>query len=94
MYLVLKQWQEEGKITDLTIHPEYELIPRFALMKKGKLRINRPCHYSPDFVFHDIDQNRTRVLDAKGHRDATYLVKKKLFDWKFQDQGLYVEETL
>mgnify|MGYP001558131925 CR=1 FL=1 len=93
MYGTLKRWVKEGKIKDFQLKPLFELIPRMELMKKGKLRVNRPCTYTPDFMFFDIDQNRTRVLDAKGHRDSTYLVKKKLFDWIHKDK-LYIEETL
>lgn len=92
-YQTLKRWEKEGRIKDLECHPIYELQPRFEVKKKGKIRVHRPITYSPDFRFWDNEEKRLRVVDAKGARTETYLIKKKLFDWKFQGK-LYLEETL
>lgn len=94
MYLVLREWQEQGRIKDLKCHAVYELQPRFELVKRGLTRINRPITYLPDFVFYDNEEQRVRILDAKGARTEVYKVKKKLFEWKFKEQGLYLENTL
>lgn len=93
MYVVLRQRQTDGLITDLKVHPTYEIQPRFSVTKKGIERINRPITYTPDFTFFDVAEGRIRCLDAKGFRDVVYLLKKKLFDWKFKGE-LYIEETL
>lgn len=94
MYVVLKRLQEEGKIKDLQCQVKYELQPRFEILKRGVKRVNRPITYSPDFVFFDNREDRVRVLDAKGARTDIYLLKKKLFEWRFKDEGLYIENTL
>lgn len=94
MYATLQRLQAEGKIKELVLKPEYLLIPRFEIIKKGKVRISRPCTYTPDYQFFDIEQNRLRVIDCKGFRDATYLLKKKMFDWFNKEQGLYIEENI
>lgn len=93
MYQTLKRWQAEGKIKDLALQPVYELQERFSIVKKGKTRIHRPITYIPDFRFFDVEQNRVRILDAKGAKTEVYRIKKKLFDWKYRDQ-FYIEETL
>lgn len=94
MYVVLKRWREEGRIEGLELQKTYELQPRFVINKNGNIRVNRPITYTPDFVFFDKEQNRVRVLDAKGMKTDTYLLKKKLFEWKFRKEGLYLENVL
>lgn len=94
MYVVLKRWREEGRIEGLELQKTYELQPRFVINKNGNIRVNRPITYTPDFVFFDKEQNRVRILDAKGMKTDTYLLKKKLFEWKFRKEGLYLENVL
>lgn len=94
MYKKLKEMEAEGRIKDLRCQVTYELQPRFSLVKNGKTRVNRPITYTPDFVFYDNEQKRTRVLDAKGVRTDIYLIKKKLFEWKFRKEGLYLENVI
>ena len=94
MYAQLQRMQKEGRIKDLVLKPGYLLLPRFEIMKKGKMRISRPCTFTPDYQFFDIEQNRLRVIDCKGMRTDVYLLKKKLFDYQHMAEGLYIEETI
>lgn len=94
MYIALKKWEEEGRITNLELQKTYELQPRFSIRKGKELRINRPITYTPDFVFFDKLEGRVRVLDAKGMKTETYKLKKKLFEYKFRDEGLYIENVI
>lgn len=94
MYIALKKWEEEGRITNLELQKTYELQPRFSIRKGKELRINRPITYTPDFVFFDKIEGRVRVLDAKGMKTETYKLKKKLFEYKFRDEGLYIENVI
>lgn len=93
-YAQLKRMEAEGLIRDLEKEPEYILIPRTVIVKKGVKRINRVTRFFPDFRFFDIEQNRVRVVDAKGVRTTAYLLKKKLFDYQHLAEGLYIEETI
>lgn len=94
MYIALKKWLDEGRIENLELQKTYELQPRFSIRKGKKLRINRPITYTPDFVFFDKLEGRVRVLDAKGMKTETYKLKKKLFEYKFRDEGLYIENVI
>lgn len=94
MYVALKKWLDEGRIENLELQKTYELQPRFSIRKGKELRINRPITYTPDFVFFDKLEGRVRVLDAKGMKTETYKLKKKLFEYKFRDEGLYIENVI
>lgn len=94
MYIALKKWLDEGRIENLELQKTYELQPRFSVRKGKVLRINRPITYTPDFVFFDKQENRLRVLDAKGMKTETYKIKRKLFEYKFRDEGLYIENVI
>lgn len=94
MYIALKKWLDEGRITNLELQKTYELQPRFSVRKGKVLRINRPITYTPDFVFFDKQENRLRVLDAKGMKTETYKIKRKLFEYKFRKEGLYIENVI
>jgi len=94
MYIALKKWLDEGRIENLELQKTYELQPRFSVRKGKVLRINRPITYTPDFVFFDKQENRLRVLDAKGMKTETYKIKRKLFEYKFREEGLYIENVI
>lgn len=94
MYIALKKWLDEGRIENLELQKTYELQPRFSVRKGKLLRINRPITYTPDFVFFDKQENRLRVLDAKGMKTETYKIKRKLFEYKFREEGLYIENVI
>lgn len=94
MYIALKKWLDEGRIENLQLQVTYELQPRFSIRKGKLLRINRPITYTPDFVFFDKLEGRVRVLDAKGMKTETYKIKKKLFEYKFREEGLYIENVV
>lgn len=78
-YLFLTRQQEIGLIKDLQVHKSFELIPSYIL--NGKTI--KPLNYEADFVFYDIVEDIDRVIDVKGYADDVFLLKKKLFDYKY-----------
>ena len=66
--------QRAGKISDLKRQVRYRLIPE-QRDARGRV-IERPCDYYADFVY--TQDGRTVVEDAKGHRTAEYIIKRKL----------------
>jgi len=89
LYLKLKLMEKAGKIHNLQRQVAFELQPAFE--KRGKKF--REIRFIADFVFLALDDDgvvRKHVLDAKGIRTKEYIIKKKLFEMKFQD--LEIEE--
>lgn len=81
-YLELKQMQENGEIHDLQLQVPFELIPSFEIVIDGKKRKRRKMQYIADFVYY-IGNVRI-VEDVKGRKTDVYMIKKKLFEYKFK----------
>ena len=73
-YLELKMLQRAGKIRDLSMQVEFELIPK----QDGE----RACKYKADFVYHMADTGKMVVEDVKGKRTREYIIKRKLMLWR------------
>lgn len=91
MYLELKKWRKAGRITGLKLQPEFELLPRIILANG---RTQRPVTYTADFEFYDAERGVRRVIDCKGFKTEVYKLKKKMFNAKFMDEKLVLEETI
>lgn len=89
-YLLLREQQDKGKISDLRMQVPFELIP--AVYKeevkhlKTKDKIERRCiqratHYLADFVYKDNETGEEVVIDVKSpitRQNAEYRLKKKM----------------
>jgi len=73
-YQELKLLQRAGKIRDLRLQVEFELIPKQA----GE----RACKYKADFVYHLASTGEMVVEDVKGKRTRDYIIKRKLMLWR------------
>jgi len=73
-YQELKLLQRAGKIRDLRMQVEFELIPKQA----GE----RACKYKADFVYHLAGTGEMVVEDVKGKRTREYIIKRKLMLWR------------
>lgn len=95
-YCELKLLQRAGKISELELQKEFELIPaqyetfpRYGKTGKrlqdGKRCIEKSCVYKADFAYKQDGQ--LIVEDVKGYRDpasaayAKYIIKRKLLLW-------------
>lgn len=73
-YAELQLLQRAGKIRDLSMQVEFELIPK----QDGE----RACKYKADFVYHMADTGKMVVEDVKGKRTREYIIKRKLMLWR------------
>ena len=100
-YVVLRQMQRDGEISDLQLQVEYELIPaqrepdivgKNGVIKKGKV-IERACKYIADFVYRDREGNLV-VEDTKGYKKGAhyslFVCKRKMLLEKY---GIRIKET-
>ena len=77
-YTVLKYLESIGDITDLQLQVPYELQPKYVMDGKTIRSITDRA----DFVYKD-KHGKTIIEDSKGYRTKEYLLKKKLFEYKF-----------
>lgn len=80
-YQELKLLERAGKIKDLKLQQEYELIPKF----KKNNKTYRKTIYKADFSYFDIEANKYIVEDVKGFKTDVYKLKKKLFEYRYKD---------
>ncbi len=79
-YEELKLMEQAGAISDLQLQPRYELQKAFTDNDGVK---HRAIVYVADFQY---QEGGLRVVeDVKGKAVATYLIKKKLFLYRFFD---------
>lgn len=79
-YIGLKQLERLGVIQNLQRQVKYELQPSFKL--NGNTI--RSITYIADFVY--IQDGVEVIEDVKGMRTKEYLLKKKLFEYKYQKE--------
>lgn len=77
-YIGLKQLEKLGVIQNLQRQVKYELQPSFKLNGKTV----RSITYIADFVY--IQDGMEVIEDVKGMRTKEYILKKKMFEYKYQ----------
>ena len=79
-YAELRALERAGKIKDLRMQEEFELIPRC-----GK---ERPAKYHADFSYIEVDTGRKVVEDVKSRATKTrdYILRRKLMNWRHNIQ--------
>ena len=94
-YLVLKDSQERGIISDLERQPQFELIPKITetfvkhLKTKDKVcerTVQLAISYKGDFRYKKDGIVVVEDVKASPHMaalDPKFLIKEKLFRWKF-----------
>ena len=80
-YLQLKDWQDEGIISNLRTQVKYELQPKYRI----GIKPIRSITYIADFVYNDRNGNEI-VEDVKGFKTEIYKLKKKMFEYKYQKE--------
>lgn len=92
-YLELRLLERAKEISDLRLQVDFELIPnQYATEKRyGKngqplkdkqVLLERKVVYRADFVYTDKD-GKTVVEDTKGFRTTEYVLKRKMFLYKY-----------
>lgn len=74
-YTQLKLLQQAGEISELQLQVSFELIP--------KQKDERKCTYMADFVYKE--NGKIVVEDVKGKRTQAYVIKRKLFKYKYPE---------
>lgn len=85
-YAELKLREKAGEITHLRLQPRYLLQEAF----KHEGKQYREMEYIADFEY--IENGETVVVDVKGFKTAVYMIKKKLFLYKYGDRVKFIEE--
>ena len=85
-YAELKLREKAGEITHLRLQPRYLLQEAF----KHDGKQYREIEYVADFEY--IENGEIVVIDVKGFKTAVYMLKKKLFLYKYGDKIKFVEE--
>lgn len=97
-YWELKLLQRAGRISDLQLQREFELIPaqyetypRYGKggkrLQDGKRCVEKSCTYKADFCY--MQDGKLIVEDTKGYRDpasagyAKFVIKRKLLLWRY-----------
>lgn len=75
-----------GEIEDLVLQPEFVLIPDFE--KNGKQM--KGIKYIADFQFYDKKEDAIRVIDVKGMETEEFILRRKLFDFRYSTTNLEV----
>ena len=92
-YLELRLLERAGEISDLRLQVDFELIPnqyrtekRYGKngkpLKDKEVLLERKVVYRADFVYKDND-GKTVVEDTKGFRTTEYVLKRKMFLYKY-----------
>ena len=76
-YIVLEHLEKTNQIKDLKRQIKFELQPSFKLNNKTIRAIN----YIADFTY--LKDGVLVVVDTKGFRTKEYLLKKKMFQYKY-----------
>lgn len=85
-YAELKLRERAGEISHLRLQPRYLL--QGAFKHEGKQY--REMEYVADFEY--IENGVIVVVDVKGFRTAVYMIKRKLFLYRYGDKVKFIEE--
>lgn len=72
-YYELKLLEKAKVISNLQFQVKFEILP--------KQKDERSVKYIADFVY--IENGKTVVEDSKGYRTKEYIIKRKLFKYKY-----------
>ena len=79
-YLKYRDMLNKGEIMKLELQPEFELLPTFKSFGKTQ----RGVKYTPDFLLTYPDGRKVAV-EVKGYRTTDYVLRAKMFRWKYKD---------
>ena len=87
LHLLLKA----GKIKDLRLQVDYELLPskKYQPPTKNEKRII----YKADFVYYDCELDKVIIEDCKGKKTKDYIIKRKYMKDKYCDEHTAFIET-
>ena len=87
-YAELQLRQERGEISDLELHPRFELLPAFTDCNGDKVRAAK---YTADFAYTSRDGKRV-IVDVKGGKATqtqAFNLRWKMLRYKYRDSDKY-----
>ena len=88
-YLELRLMEQNGVISNLVCHPEWEIIPKQSIPGH---RAFLPAHYTADFKYmRDGIEHVEDVKSTYTREDQAYILRRKLM---YLVHGIYVEEVV
>jgi hypothetical protein len=84
-YCELKLLLEAGEISELRVHPKYQLLPSFTDSEGHRVRGIR---YEADFEY--VEAGHLVVEDVKGAETQVFKNKKKMLLYKYRDYPGFV----
>lgn len=85
-YTELLMMEKSGRIEKLELQPSFLLQPSFK--KNGKTY--RKIEYIADFKYYDTIKGKWVIEDTKGIETDVFKIKKKLFEYKYEDLELEI----
>ncbi len=89
--LRLAQLELDGVISELSLQPEFEILPSFTVATnktKNGLSKQSSMKYTPDFAYRQGLE--VVVLEVKGFATTAYKLRKKLFLYQMREFGVDV----
>lgn len=83
-YMQLKMLEKAGEIRDIELQKSFELQPTFRKNNKTYRKIV----YIADFCYFNIKDGKYIVEDIKGFKTKEYMLKKKMFEYRYEDLEL------
>lgn len=80
-YLLLKDMEKKGEITELELQPKFKLQEGFRYHGKSE----RAIFYIADFMYKDT-KRKIVVEDVKGVMTKEFNIKRKMFLYKYGDK--------
>lgn len=80
-YCELKLLERAGDVSQLEVHPMYELLPAYTIVIDGKKRKRRAITYEADFAY--VENGIEVIEDVKGAETAVFKLKRKMFEYKY-----------
>lgn len=77
-YAFLREREKLGEVSEIQVHVKFVLQEGFVAKDGKKIR---PITYTPDFLYREYGD--LVAEDVKGWKEPVYLLKKKLFMYKF-----------
>ena len=86
-YQLYKLELDAGHLTALELQPQFELQPHF---RDSEGKMERAIKYTPDFLLTYPD-GRKLAVEVKGFRTRDYILRRKMFKFKFKGVIDFVE---
>lgn len=91
-YLILRSWQEKGRIFGLRVHPEFLLREGFVHPSLGKIK---PVSWVADFEYTQADSGVTVIEDYKGkYVYRSFKDKLPHIAWALRDRVVFINTRL